>query len=51
MSAAFDRLWTEARARLHARIDMMAAAALAEVQGRSYARSLAQLERWARGRA
>ena len=40
--SAFDRLWAEARDRLHARIDLMAAAALAEIAGRSYARSLAQ---------
>jgi len=45
---AFDRLWAEARARVHARIDLMAAAALAEIRGRSYARSLAQLARRSR---
>jgi hypothetical protein len=51
MTETFDRMWAEARTRLHARIDLMAAAAQAEAQGRSYSRSLAQLERWARGRA
>jgi hypothetical protein len=49
--SAFDQMWAEALDRLHARIDLMAAAALAEVRGRSYARSLAQLNRWARERA
>jgi hypothetical protein len=48
MTETFDRMWAEARARIHARIDMMAAAAQAEAQGRSYSRSLAQLGRWAR---
>jgi hypothetical protein len=49
--SAFERLWPEARARLHARIDLMAAAALAEIAGRSYARSVAQRARRSRERA
>jgi hypothetical protein len=49
--SAFDRMWAEARGRLHDRIDLMAAAALAEIAGRSYARSLAQLARRSRERA
>jgi hypothetical protein len=46
--SAFDRMWAEARMRIHARIDMMAAAAMAEVRGKSYARSLARLRWWAK---
>ena len=49
--SVLDQMWARSRERLHARIDLMAAAALAEIRGRSYVRSLAQLERWARGRA
>lgn len=41
----FDVLWALARRRLHKRIDMLAAAALHEVKGGSYTRSLAQLRR------
>jgi hypothetical protein len=48
---AFDRLWPAARARLHAYIDRMSAAALAEISGRSYARSVAQRARRERERA
>jgi len=49
--SVIDQMWATSRDRLHARIELMAAAALAEIRGRSYVRSLAQLERWARGRA
>ena len=49
--SAFDRLWPEARMRIHARIDLMAAAALAEIAGRSYTRSLSQRARRSRERA
>jgi hypothetical protein len=49
--SAFDRLWAEARMRIHARIDRMAAAALAEIAGRSYRRSMAQRVRRERERA
>ena len=49
--SAFDRMWAEARARVHAHIDLMAAAALAEIAGRSYARSLSQRARRSRERA
>jgi hypothetical protein len=38
----YDRLWAEARIRIHAQIDRMSAAALAEIAGRSYRRSVAQ---------
>ncbi len=47
----FDRLWAEARMRIHARIDRMGAAALAEIAGRSYRRSVAQRLRRDRERA
>jgi hypothetical protein len=41
----FDLLWGLARRRLHAHIDLMARAALAEVKGKDYTRSLGQLRR------
>jgi hypothetical protein len=47
----FDRLWAEARIRIHAQIDRMTAAALAEIAGRSYRRSVAQRIRRERERA
>jgi hypothetical protein len=48
---AFDRLWPAARVRLHAYIDRMSAAALAEISGRSYRRSISQRARRERERA
>jgi hypothetical protein len=47
----FDRMWAEARVRIHAQIDRMSAAALAEIAGRSYRRSVAQRLRRERERA
>jgi hypothetical protein len=47
----FDRMWAEARLRIHAQIDRMSAAALAEISGRSYRRSVAQRLRRERERA